>query len=413
MEQQLTVEVVSICGGVGFPAGLAATQTILFTAKALVEAGIPVTVLHCGPNPYLDIRSRTGVYEGIPYRYITCTRRRPVSSVIRTSVYLLSYVELAFRLIHKRLSCRGTKFAVCLHAAGTPLNACVALSCAVLRIPVVIEACEWIPETPGTPRLDCWIYRHITFQLCAGVIVISKTLEDKIKMLDAYRRRPFPLYRRTVLVDPVESGPVQLNPPSDRPILVWCGDVTGYLRDVVFLLSVISKLKQAKCECTLVIVGPYSSESRHTVEHSAVSAGLDPHNVSLLGYVKRPELLQTLRTATAVIVPLWDDVRSKARVPNKVGEYLLSGRPLVTCAIGDIAEYFTDHTNVMFYKAGDAPDCARAIHLLLSNPELAGAIGAAGRVFAEHVLSYHAHGSRLANLFTSVVGSRELMMKDT
>src|SRR2546429_2660527 len=35
------------------------------------------------------------------------------------------------------------------------------------------------------------------------------------------------------------------------------------------------------------------------------------------------------RDATALLLPLWDDDRSRTRMPNKLGEYLASGKPVI------------------------------------------------------------------------------------
>jgi len=48
----------------------------------------------------------------------------------------------------------------------------------------------------------------------------------------------------------------------------------------------------------------------------------------MAGFVPRPELLRLYRQSSLLLAPLFDDVRSEARFPTKIAEYLGSGRPV-------------------------------------------------------------------------------------
>src|ERR1019366_5569187 len=109
--------------------------------------------------------------------------------------------------------------------------------CTLLGLPIVIEACEWLPGHPGRPKYTNWLYRQVMFRFCVGAIVISYTIEKRIKELDVYRKRPFPIYKRTVLVDPLEFARDHEERKATQQTLVWCGMVTGYLKDVLFLTT--------------------------------------------------------------------------------------------------------------------------------------------------------------------------------
>ena len=394
----MKLNILNICSGAGFPTGLATAQTVLFIARALTAAGASVTVLHCGPHPYLNSVSRKGRHQGIPFRYLGPTTSRPASFILRLAVYALASAELALRLSFTRFAQRSETTVVCLHAQGDLLNAYVEILCMVLRLPIVLETCEWIPEIPESWAINQWIHRHIMFQLCSGVVVISKTIQDRIKSLPAYKSNPFPIYKRSVFVDPSEYVAATETQEHDRQVIAWCGDATTYIKDVLFLVSVAARLAEAH-NIVLEIVGPVSNDARHSIETHSRNLGLPAATLRLRGYVTRNEMLVTCRNASVLVQPLWDDVRSKARVPNKLGEYLMSGAPVVTCAVGEVAEYLTDSIDVLFYKEGDAADCARAVSALLGDKLKAKCIGLAGRKFAERAFSYSVHGDALFSLF--------------
>jgi glycosyltransferase involved in cell wall biosynthesis len=400
------LHVVHICSGIGFPVGLATTQTIGFIGRALTEAGVSVTVLHCGPHPYLKLLKRTGEYKGVSYRYLSLVTHRPSAQLTRCLIYLCAYIELAYRLARMRLAWRRDGVAVCLHAQGDVLNAYVGGLCRCLAIPVVLESCEWIPEIQGTSRVKRWIHGHMTFQFCSGAIVISQAIQDKIQLLPVYRKRRFPIYRRTVFVDPSEYvNDAEGDEPESRSV-VWCGDATAYVKDVLFLVSVASKQRDPLDQCVLEIVGPFSNDARKAIEDHSRTLGFPPHRLVLRGYVARGEFLRACKKAAVLVQPLWDDGQSRARVPNKLGEYLMSGTPVVTCAIGEVREYLTDGVNTMFYQQGDAADCEKIIAALLRDQAKAQAIGLAGRHFAERVLSYKMHAVGLQRFFLDVAVGR-------
>jgi glycosyltransferase involved in cell wall biosynthesis len=380
---------------------MATTQTIVLIGRALVELGVPVTVLHCGPHPYLKSIPRAGESNGIAYRYLGPTTRRPTQQYLRGFLYLAAYIELAYVLTRMCATAKPVPTALCVHVQGRLLNAYISLLSCLLRLPVIIEACEWEPEIPGTSKVVCWIYQKLMFRFSAGAIVISRSIQERILALRVHQARPYPMYRRPALVDPSEFLDVTRGPAGDRR-LVWCGDVTGYLRDVLFLIAVTAALRDSVTPCTLEVVGPVSADSMAAIMRCCEHVGLPTAQLRILGYVKRDDLLRICQTASALIQPLWDDARSKTRLPNKLGEFLMSGRPVVTCSIGDVGEYLTDGENAVFYQPGDVVNCAQAIATLLSDPVKARAIGLAGRAFAEQTLSYKQHGAALVRLFAAV-----------
>src|SRR5207302_1804391 len=72
--------------------------------------------------------------------------------------------------------------------------------------------------------------------------------------------------------------------------------------------------------------------------------------------------------AAVLAIPLFDDVKSTARFPTKLGEYLASGRPVVTNGIGEIPRYLKDGVNAVIVPPGDARVFGQAIAEVLDHP---------------------------------------------
>ena len=112
--------------------------------------------------------------------------------------------------------------------------------------------------------------------------------------------------------------------------------------------------------------------------------------VDLVGYLSRAELLALYERAHALLIPLFDDQRSRARFPTKIGEYLAAARPVVTNSVGEIPRYFTDGVDAIVCPPGDPVAFGRAIADLLSDPARAALIGRRGRRVAETRFHYAA-----------------------
>jgi glycosyltransferase involved in cell wall biosynthesis len=118
--------------------------------------------------------------------------------------------------------------------------------------------------------------------------------------------------------------------------------------------------------------------------------------VVLPGLVARDVLLTAYHNARALLLPLFGDAQSQARFPTKLGEYLLSGRPVVTSATGEVPSLLT-HCETAFIAPPDSTEAfAEAINVALNEPEVASRVGQAGRKLAVDRLDYRAHGAVLA-----------------
>ena len=99
--------------------------------------------------------------------------------------------------------------------------------------------------------------------------------------------------------------------------------------------------------------------------------------------------------AVALLIPLFDDLRSQARFPTKIGEYLASARPVVTTAVGEIERFFTDSKTACISPPGDPDAFADRLLAVLDDPDLASRIGVAGRRLAEERFEYSRQGPAL------------------
>jgi glycosyltransferase involved in cell wall biosynthesis len=232
----------------------------------------------------------------------------------------------------------------------------------------------------------------------SGALVISKLIEERVREISLRVKRNWPVYRLPVLVDVQRFA---VDPSATRHSaqvtdwFVWCG-AEGWITDVLFLVRVLAAARILGYRCRLKIVGSFKERSRKLILDKAAEAGIPSEDVNFAGYVDDFALEEAYRSARALLLPLWNDDRSKTRMPNKLGEYLATGRPVVTCGVGDLTDFLFHGINAYLAEPGSEQNFAQQLISIIRDPEAANEIGAAGQAACRVHLDYRAHSTSLA-----------------
>jgi glycosyltransferase involved in cell wall biosynthesis len=394
-------QVICVCGGLGFPLTAGASR-IVNIGKALRAGGIGLRVLHCGPSPVPRNTERAGVYEGIPFQYTACVKK-PKSAPARFLVYIWALAGLTARLV--RLWPERRRTVVYMYIMHGPLLLYVGWLCRLLGFPLVQEMCEWFPQEDCYSGLTKWIYRKAIFRQATGFLVISKMIERHVRERSAAANPSLLIHRLPCIVD---SGRFLAAPPRDRngdvPHFVWCG--VGWRDDALFLVRALRRVELAGYRAKLRMMGAFTDYEPDLIPNYAREQGLSPDALVLMGCVDDRTLVESYNSSTALLLPLWDDKRSRTRLPNKLGEYLASGRPVITGKMGDLLDFLEDGVSAYIGEPGDERQFAENMIAVLRDPARAAEIGAAGQRACLKTLDYRAHTDSLAKFFTACVERR-------
>ena len=397
-----------------FPEGRAAAAAIRLIGQGLVEAKANVTVLLPKPGwsaPGAVNLPHAGQYKGIRFEFTCGTTTRSAHFFSRRMQAAKGYVILWLRIIQKRMEFGRRGLCVYLYGTGPLLCLPVLLLAKLLGFPAIVELCEWRPaftssthlKRNGTPNesvhpiarvISTW-YHRLRVWLAAGVLAISEELERKAAaILPASRKRN--VLRHSILAD-LKEAPVERWQPDTLSGLyvLWCGEVGGYFDSVIWLLRCYAMALKQVNGLKFVLVGPISDTLKQKLLVEIAAAGLTEKQVIVRGYVSRRELWTLYSGAVALLAPLDDSGRSRARFPWKIAEYLASARPVISSSVGEIPRYFTDGENALVARPDDEQDFASKIELVAKNPEMAVRIGAAGRELALREFHYSSYGKRL------------------
>lgn len=391
------LEVVILGDWLRFPHGMAASSRARLTARALREGGVRVRVLCLQATDlpsHVENSSVTGTYYGVAYEYTSGTTVRHDSFLARRLIATWGWLHGVVRLA--QLHRQGRLNLVYL-SFWTPRPAArLLLFTALLRlmhVPILRE----ISESPWSQRPEATLLERLWSPLTgmAGAVTISAALHDWAER-KSRRRHPFHIIDLPILVDVYEQRPSEY--PAGEQLVVFSG-MPGYTETIRHIFLAMKEVWRSHPACRLVITGLQVGDSASDRLRAEVrEAGLGSR-VELMSYLSRQQLLELYDRANALLIPLFDDTKSKARFPTKIGEYLAAARPVVTSAVGEIPRYLTDGVDAVVCSPGDPLAFGRGIVSLLDDPSLAAQIGLRGRRVAETRFHYALYSEMLARCF--------------
>lgn len=264
-----------------------------------------------------------------------------------------------------------------------------------LCVPVVEE----VNELPWTLRRDVNAVdrRFSPLGGMSGALCISRPLLDWAL---EERGPDFPVLEVPILVDVREQRPGAY--PAEGPPRLMLAASMGYRTAVRYVFEAMEHVWRRIPECRLAMtvadpVEPLARELLARRDVGELDARIELHEA-----VPRGTLLQLYRSSRALLAPLFADDTSRARFPTKLGEYLASGRPVVTSAVGEVPRYFVDGETAFVAPPGPPPAFAERICAALDDPARAARVGAAGRALAEREFDYRAWGPALHRFFGRV-----------
>jgi glycosyltransferase involved in cell wall biosynthesis len=396
MVEQLRIYVVT--GRNPYPMGMAAAQRIHLIARALAETGAAVQVLVDGLDATIDCRNieTVGVKDGIPFEFLIGKTNASAWKLRRIWDRLVIAAIVRYRLM-RAARCSDIDALYFYTPVSAPKLERWIVSGAAKSgcFPIAIDLCEAPWTLKKKPSL---VERRVSplFGI-RGVICISRFLEDWAAREAAHIGADLRSVYVPILVDCAEVRPA--DGPAVGKTVVFAGS-PAYDETMRFLVSAMEFVWARHADCRLVITGG-------ATEATLGSAAIMPRGrICYAGFLERRSLLRQYQEASVLAIPMFDDIRSIARFPTKLGEYLASGRPVVANKIGEISSSLDDGINAFLPRSGDPGAFGEAIIRLLDDPGVAQAMGRKGRQVAERQFHYANYGVPLSRFFASLSPTR-------
>ena len=240
---------------------------------------------------------------------------------------------------------------------------------------VVVFATEALSDAQIDPATrDAYI--RCVVDHSAGVWCVSHHLAEYWVAQGVGRERVF------VSPPPIRAGYFVHVPAPGAKNAVYLGNLMHH--EIEYLLDIAALIAEEVPDFRLTIYGDAPESRRGEIDRL-----IEERSVSRVVQVKPPvpgdSVPAALASGDVLLLPRARGEFSQAGFPNKLGEYLASGRPVVVSGVGDIPRYLTDRLSARIVPPDDTAAFAAAVIDVLGDPSAAASLGAAGRDVASEL----------------------------
>ena len=229
------------------------------------------------------------------------------------------------------------------------------------------------------PKIYPWWYYKKLWKRLNGIFVISNNLKQYFVDYGVDSKR---VHIINMIVDLTRFDGVKRNPNAEKYI-AYCGNVNKDSKDGVGdLIASFVRYNERHRDRKLYIIGPIiSQEQKHMYEEFLrLSNTLD--SVVFTDSVSPTTIPQYFVDAEMLVLARPDNIQAKYGFPTKLGEYLLSGRPVVLTGVGNISNFLIDGQSAFIAQPGNITSISDKMMEVSENPDRADTIAAVGREVA-------------------------------
>jgi glycosyltransferase involved in cell wall biosynthesis len=253
----------------------------------------------------------------------------------------------------------------------------------------------------GFPFRKLSQFMEFDLRRCAsGVTAISEGLKEFAIRHGVERDRVF-VVEGGADIDAIRPLPqkearIRLGLPVNCAIVGFLGTFQG---DLDIVIKSFARVKKEIPNSYLLIIGKPSSWIKSAVSDEGISASYIE-----AGRCSDELLPQFLACVDVLTLPLRDNLASETRWPNRIGEYMACGRPIVVSNIGDTANVVRNN-QIGLVAGTDIESFADNIVKLLENQSMARDMGAKARELACSKYSWALQAAKLENIYFHLLAS--------
>lgn len=182
---------------------------------------------------------------------------------------------------------------------------------------------------------------------------------------------------------------------QSKKYIAYCGKASNNRDGVDQLIKAFALVNKKYPEIYLYIIGQAPNPTEVNNNFELVKRLGVSDNVVFTGVVSSSEMPQILTDATILALDRPDNLQARYGFPTKLGEYLLTGNPVVVTRVGDIPRFIENGVSGMVTEPSNPVDFASKIIWLLEHPVDAISIGKKGKKVA-------------LNFFNNVIEARKI-----
>jgi glycosyltransferase involved in cell wall biosynthesis len=379
-----------------YPNGMACTGRVQLYASAFKYEGHNVEILlpkAKKQNREFGNNIPRGTYEEIPFACFTSSTQRNRFLLIRVFYDIWGPILCALYII------RNHPKVILLVSSASYHKVVFKISSLFTRSLYIHEKSE-IPYHKK-PAAKLWLEKMRWTKL----VLINKLFDGNImisELLDKYYHDNINRNISSIVIPVIvktREMDLSYKSPGNKFILVYSGNFTQRQDGVITVLEAFKIIENSYPDIQLIMMGSIESSPDKDKIHSIIQNSGLTNKIKLLGFVSREVFSDQCKMADAFILAKPANRQNTYNFPTKLIEYLSTGKPVITTAVGSIDSILTDNKNAFIARSGDAEDLARKIELVITEPLMAGKVGKEGQRTAFEQFDYILNGKKLISYF--------------
>lgn len=242
---------------------------------------------------------------------------------------------------------------------------------------------------------------RIYYKLCKrinGLFVISQQLKS------FYINKGIPaenIHVINMIVDSKRFENIQSSRHSEKYI-AYCGTVSKGKDGIDLLLKAFVKYHQHFPNRHLAILGPFWNDCSISDFNNLLPTSVKPF-VKFAGRVSPDEIPGWLCDAEMLVLARPKNKQSRYGFPTKLGEYLLTGNPVIVTTVGDISLFLHHKENALLTTPGDISELVECMKWISENPMEAKKMGINGATCAREKFNNINECKKIINAISSNV----------
>ncbi len=354
-----------------FPIGNVSTLRISSYCKALVDKGYYVKVYILAPTTEAKInKEKLGVNDGIEYEYLTkiTWKNESTNFFVKIHYYIFGILKMCRYIFKDKLDILMT------YHSEIVFNCFMALFSKIKKIPFVLDKTEY-------PKKKKFFLEKLKLNFFDGIVTISKEL------VSYYQGCGKQVFLLPMSINPKRYQGLK-EPKSVNNITVIFG---VHNRDCIedSILGFIRFLKiTGNTSSQLILVGDYKRlieiHDLKSLEKNIKDSGFE-NRIVFKGLVSIDEIPWILKNSKVLLTTPQSFI--SGGFPTKLGDYLLSGVPVIATRVGELEDYLCDKKDIIFVEPNNIDCIAKNLNWVFENEHEAKKIGLSGARKANRVFN--------------------------
>lgn len=374
-----------------YPHGMACTKRIHLYAKGFIKCGHTVKIIvpkTTENSKNIDNKNIQGIFEGINYQYANKT-------TVRSNSFFGRRIQDIYGFFCSLSVLKSYKPDAVLFVGNSNFRAFSLYLLKLFSNWILIREKSEGPyfRKPFLSKMDKLILKF-NFSLFDGIIVISETLKEFFKY-DLNVKTKY--YVNPILIE----DKIKNSKRSISNNIVYTGSLLDHKDGILTLVKAFSKVVKCYPDLRLVMTGNLENSADKKNILGEIKRARIESKVKFTGYISEQELSLLTTTAKILVLAKPYNRQNKYNSATKVGEYLITGQPIILSKADTACDFLSDNLDV-FMVEPNVDELTEKLKYVIENYGEAIKVGQRGKITALNKFEYTSQIKNLSDFLNSI-----------